>query len=372
MAESFRRHRGHPLGLENLTPHEHPHRLFPAGPGRLDPGPRRRVRGAAGRAARRAGTFRLERQPADRAAAQPEARAQPEHVEGGRPAGAVLCQAGPVPRDAAGRRRRRRRDGPRRAPGPDGDIPDGGGGGRSRGIARPALVRSLPFLRGADLGRLHRAGASGRGAARGNDAEGGGEGHPPRHQAPLLQRSRKLFPRRPAAGTVHAFEPAAEAGRGNAHAGTDDQGRDGSAARGGRHVGARRKHARGSRLSRSLGRLGTDRPRRRHHGVDRRHQDLGHRGAAPRRVRPQGPCVDADPVLPAPYAARRLLPCRHASRQSVRGGRRDHRRGRFRHRREARQEGAAVPRRDPLRLHHARLSARRRGAFRGRLRAAHP
>jgi ubiquinone biosynthesis protein len=33
-------------------------------------------------------------------------------------------------------------------------------------------------------------------------------------------------------------------------------------------------------------------------------------------------------------------------------------------------EGAALPRRNPLRLHHARLSPRRRGAFRGRLRAA--
>ncbi len=36
----------------------------------------------------------------------------------------------------------------------------------------------------------------------------------------------------------------------------------------------------------------------------------------------------------------------------------------------ARQEGAAFPRRDPLRLHQARLSACRRGAFRGGLRAA--
>ena len=33
-------------------------------------------------------------------------------------------------------------------------------------------------------------------------------------------------------------------------------------------------------------------------------------------------------------------------------------------------EGAALPRRNPLRLHHPRLSAHRRGAFRGRLRAA--
>ena len=33
-------------------------------------------------------------------------------------------------------------------------------------------------------------------------------------------------------------------------------------------------------------------------------------------------------------------------------------------------EGAALPRRDPLRLHHAQLSPHRRGAFRGRLRAA--
>ena len=35
-------------------------------------------------------------------------------------------------------------------------------------------------------------------------------------------------------------------------------------------------------------------------------------------------------------------------------------------------EGAALPRRNPLRLHHPRLSAHRRSAFRGRLRAAAP
>ena len=46
----------------------------------------------------------------------------------------------------------------------------------------------------------------------------------------------------------------------------------------------------------------------------------------------------------------------------------DHRRRRLRHRRPARQEGAPLPRRDPLRLHHPRLHARGRGPFRGGLR----
>ena len=79
-----------------------------------------------------------------------------------------------------------------------------------------------------------------------------------------------------------------------------------------------------------------------------------------------------DPVLPAPRLARRLLPRRHASGQSVRRCGRPHRRGRFRHHGAARPQGAALSGRNPLRLHPARLPARRRGPFRGRLCAARP
>ena len=56
--------------------------------------------------------------------------------------------------------------------------------------------------------------------------------------------------------------------------------------------------------------------------------------------------------------------------QSVRRPDRQPRRRRLRHHGPARREGAALPRRDPLRLHHPRLPAHRRGAFRGRLCAA--
>ena len=80
------------------------------------------------------------------------------------------------------------------------------------------------------------------------------------------------------------------------------------------------------------------------------------------RSRPQG-----DPEFSAPRAARRLLPRRHASRQSVPRRCRPAGRGRFRHHGPARPEGAALPRRNPARLHHPRLSPRRRSAFRGRL-----
>ena len=79
-----------------------------------------------------------------------------------------------------------------------------------------------------------------------------------------------------------------------------------------------------------------------------------------------------DPVVPAPRAARRLLPRRHAPGQFLRRRRGAHRRDRFRHHGPARPQGAAVSRRNPLRLHPPRLPARGGGAFRGRLRAGDP
>jgi hypothetical protein len=80
----------------------------------------------------------------------------------------------------------------------------------------------------------------------------------------------------------------------------------------------------------------------------------------------------ADADVPAPRHARRLLPRRHASGEFVHRRREPHRRRRFRHHGAAWAEGAALPRRDPARLHNAQLPARGRGAFRGRLRAAAP
>ncbi len=73
---------------------------------------------------------------------------------------------------------------------------------------------------------------------------------------------------------------------------------------------------------------------------------------------------DGDPVLPAPRDPGRLLPRRHASRQPVRRSGRAAGRGRFRHHGPARAEGAPVPRRDPARLHPARLPPGGGGAFR--------
>ena len=70
------------------------------------------------------------------------------------------------------------------------------------------------------------------------------------------------------------------------------------------------------------------------------HVRLGRDRRRPRRTRPQG-----DPELPAPRAARRLLPRRHASGQSVPRSRGPAGRGRFRHHGAAwrRRNGASSP-----------------------------
>src|SRR5713101_4697082 len=103
--------------------------------------------------------------------------------------------------------------------------------------------------------------------------------------------------------------------------------------------------------------------------------DRGDAALRPRPARSHGPRSQAprprgDPDVLAPRAARRVLPCRHASRKSVRRRCRRAGGGRFRHHGPARAEGAALSRRDPARLHHPQLPAHRRGPFRGRLRAA--
>ena len=81
-------------------------------------------------------------------------------------------------------------------------------------------------------------------------------------------------------------------------------------------------------------------------GMDRRHAASDHARARRQGPRPAGARPRADPVLPAPRAARRLLPCRHASRQSVRRRRGPADRGRLRHHGPARRRrsGASSPR----------------------------
>ena len=73
----------------------------------------------------------------------------------------VLCEARPVPGDAAGRRRHRHRHRPRLAAGPHGDLSEGRGRRGDRGLARPADRRALREFRRAGRRRLDRAGASG-------------------------------------------------------------------------------------------------------------------------------------------------------------------------------------------------------------------
>ena len=131
-----------------------------------------------------------------------------------------------------------------------------------------------------------------------------------------------------------------------------------------------REHPRGRRLPRAGGRLGPHRARSADAGMDRRHAAQRPRRARGQGLRSAGARPQRDPDFPAPRAARRLLPRRHASGQSVRRRRRPAGRGRLRHHGPARAEGAPLPRRDPVRLHHPRLPAHRAGAFRRRLRAA--
>ena len=116
-------------------------------------------------------------------------------------------------------------------------------------------------------------------------------------------------------------------------------------------------------------RLGPDHPRSDDDGVGRgraARRSRAPRGAGLRSARAG---AGAHPDLSPPCAARRVLPRRHASGKLLRRRGRPDRRGRFRHHGPPRAEGAPLPGRDPVRLHPARLSAGRRGPFRGGLRA---
>ena len=80
-----------------------------------------------------------------------------------------------------------------------------------------------------------------------------------------------------------------------------------------------RQHEGRSGLPRAGGRLGAHRARRADARMDRRHGVHQPRRAGRARARPAGARARADADVPAPRAARRLLPCRHASGKSVRG-----------------------------------------------------
>ena len=93
----------------------------------------------------------------------PHRAAEPRHrgeaaVGGADPARADLCEARPVPGDAAGRGRRRAGARSGTAAGPDGAVPAGRSGARGRGGVGQTARRGLRALRAAGRGRLDRAG----------------------------------------------------------------------------------------------------------------------------------------------------------------------------------------------------------------------
>ena len=156
--------------------------------------------------------IRLARRAAVHQAQGASPRPQRAACRRGHAARAVLCQARPVPGDAAGRRRQRHRARPRPAAGPHGDLPEGRGGRGDRGLARPADRRALREFRRAGRRRLDRAGASGDRRARRRDREGRRQGDPAGRAPPVPARPRKLFPRRAAAGALHPRGAPAAAG----------------------------------------------------------------------------------------------------------------------------------------------------------------
>ena len=121
--------------------------------------------------------------------------------------------------------------------------------------------------------------------------------------------------------------------------------RNGFPPRGRGAVGDGGEHARGRRLPRARRGLEPHRARRAHAGMDRGHAAQRSRRARRQGLRPAGARPHGDPELPAPGAARRLLPRRHASGQSVRRRRRPPGRGRLRHHgpARARRSGASSP-----------------------------
>ncbi|MCO5612280.1 hypothetical protein L7F22_066545 [Adiantum nelumboides] len=123
---------------------------------------------------------------------------------------------------------------------------------------------------------------------------------------------------------------------------------------------------------RAEARMGADRPRGAVGRVDRGHPPAQRGGDRRPGARPADHRADRHPELPAPRDPRRLLPRRHAPGEPAGGRRGPPGGGGFRHHGPPRPERAPLPRRDPARLHPARLSPGGAGAFRGGLRAGPP
>ncbi len=192
-------------------------------------------------------------------------------------------------------------------------------------------------------------------------------------RAALSARSRHLLLRRPARRAALGRGAAAAAAGGGGNHGALGLDRDGSAARG-RRAGRSSPRTPAATLTFACRRSTGSAPRgdvlttEWIDGIP-----LADREALrARRPRPGAARARADPVVPAPGAARRLLPRRPASGKPVRRCRRPAGGGRLRDHGAARAEGAQVPGRDSVRLHHARLAPHGRSAFRGRLRARAP
>ena len=223
--------------------------------------------------------------------------------------------------------------------------------GDARGGAHRALA--------ADRRRLDRAGAQG-GAGRRDGArrDGGGQDPAARDQAALPRRSRELLCRRARSPSASCRRPApAAADRCRRRRSTARRGSSST-------CGSRRRRSRSSRgnIEKDEGfvipdvSLGPHRRDRADDQLDRRHPDPRHRGARCGRARPQGAGAEPAAELPPARHPRRLLPCRHASGQPLRRPQdRRHRRRRFRHHGPHHAQGAAVPRRHRLRLHHPQL-----------------
>ena len=247
-----------------------------------------------------------------------------------------------------------------RAAGQDGAVRPGAGAGaadrrrcgeRAADLDRDSRRRSPPPR----SRRCTRRCWSTRRRAHGRRGQDPAAGHQGSGSAPI---SRATMPARALAERLVPRAAAAAADRCRRDARPLGAARARPAARGGRDLGVGREHQgrRGLRHPRSQ--LGPHRRDGADHELDRGHSDPRHRGARCGGARPQGAGAQPAAELPAPRDPRRLLPCRHASGQSLRRSEdRRHHRGRFRHHGPDHPQGAAVPRRHPLWLHHAQLPA---------------
>ena len=119
--------------------------------------PRRRVRRHRSGSGAAVGASAHPCRAPDRAAVEP--RCRDAALNGADPARSKLCQARPVPGDAAGCGRRRARPRSGAAAGPDAAVSAGASRSGDRRVVRQAGQRDLFAIRSAGRGRLDRAGA---------------------------------------------------------------------------------------------------------------------------------------------------------------------------------------------------------------------